>query len=1501
MRKVIRIFFKSLGVLAILVILLGISLYFAIQSPHFQTWLGQKVGNYISGELNNTVSIRSIDLEFFTTANLEGVYISDKNKDTLFEGDLLVDIKNLDYKQEKLSIRKITLRNATAKLINYKNDSTLNYQFLIDYFSSDSPTDTSAKQKWEVKLGDIFLENVNFVYKDERKNTAVTQNMNFNYLNFRRTYGKFSNLDFKGDTIYARISNFKTNEQCGFALNDLSTEAKVSSKELLLEKLIIKTPQTNIKGTINFLYDSWDDYSDFITKVKIKSVLEDSTHIAMPDIARFTSELNGLNASVILSGKINGYVSDLNLKDFKLKYGNHTRFNGNLSLSGLPDFSTSFLHFDAEEIATSYSDLVQIPNYPFSENKKLELPIELKRLGTISYKGKFDGFVTDFTTYGKFKTGLGHVATQLSIKIGKKNDDIAYHGKVQTSDFDIGTLFGISNFNNLSLNAEIKGKGTSLKSLDADVEGHVLNITYNNYSYKDIRLNGNIKEKIFNGLLTSKDPNADFDFNGNINFTNKVPQMDFISTVNRIDLKKLNFTTQDAVISTQILINLSGDNLNNLTGDINFDNTLYKNAAKDFKISTLDLKLDQATDAKKLVLNSNYFNLAVDGRFNMNNLGFAFEQVLNAYYPTFFAKNKTKTIYADEFKFKLTIKKFNIINELFLKDLMISPGSVIAGDFDASKNLMNVTLKSDSIKYGKIKFSNNVIESYSQNNKVNLVFKGSAIKLTDSLTLKNYFMYLVSKDLDTKYNFEWDNKASPKNAGRLNGKINFANHMATLNFEKFFISPSDSSTWTLVSTNPTVVDTGGNILINPLLFVNKTQSIGVAGSLTDRPNDSLVINTSSVVLEQFNPILRAIKLKLEGLLDGRLTIHDPKVFAFSSDLNFSNLKINNNTLGQMVVKTDYNPTTKTIFTDGYTSLGLPTFDGEKMKNIAFKGYYYLDKKEESIDLDIKATPANLKLLNPMLEGILTIDHALVSGEGKIHGTPDNIKIDGNFKLYNSEIKVDYTNVVYNITGLVEIMPDQIRFSDFLMSEKGLKAAPQGTMNGNIFHTNFSKMQIDYDVTYKNMLVLNTNDKHNSTFYGRVFATGNMGIYGFLNNLHMEVTAATNKNSKFVLPLDGPAEIAESDFIHFVKKDTLPKKANNTLTGFSLEMKVKATSDLMVQIVLDKASGDALNVQGDGDLDLNISSLGKFEMFGDYILTNGDYLFTLENVINKKFEIDAGSSISWSGDPVNADINVTTSYNQRASVAPLLNDTTGRYKGRFPVDCKLLITNKLFSPNINFAIEFPNIDATARARINNILSDEAELNRQVFSFLLFRSFVTPQIYNSSGGGVTAGSAAASTGSEMLSNRVSEFLNNYFGNLTGIRDLNLGLNYRPGNQNNSEAVDLALSKQFLNNKVTVDGNFGVNGNNATTTSNKNSSSLIGDVNIDYKLSDDGRYRVKGFNRSNDNTQQATTGGAYTQGVGFFYREEFETFNDLFKRYLKKIKKKDKSKDTKETAAQ
>lgn len=1489
LRKITRIFFKTLGLLILFLFLVGIGLYFGFQTYGFQTWLGKKASGYLSSELNSKVHVDAVNLEFFSKANLKGITILDKHQDTILHGDILINIRNFNYEKQRLLLQKITLRNITSKLIKYKSDTVFNYQFLIDYFDSGTK-DTTKKQGWDVKFGDVILDNVSFVYRKEKFVEPVTQNINFDDIWLKNTYGRITAFQLEGDTIHATIIHLKTSEQSGFVLNNLSTIASISEKRLVCREINLRTPKSYIRGNINFAYSGWDDYSDFIEKVKMDANLEDSTYVHFDDIAAFTSELNGLSKTVFLSGRVKGYVNDLSLKQFKLRYGQHTRFNGDLTLSGLPNISTSYLHFDAKEITTNYTDLTTIPEYPFHTKKKLSLPVEFKRLGTVSYRGKFDGFVTDFTTYGKFTTGLGNVSTQLSIKLGEKIEQMEYRGKLQTKDFDLGTLIGQNNLNALTLSSEIKGKGTTIKTLNASFEGLIYTIRYNGYTYKNIKLDGKIDDKLFEGLLVSKDPNADVDFNGTIDFKNKVPEMDFISTINNLNLSELKLLSNkdSGNLSSQVFINIDGDNLDNLSGQINFDNTIFRTKTKVFNLSSFNIEMDQGGANKKIKLTSAYLNAGISGTYQLSNLSPAFGALLYNYYPTFFKKPASTKKYTDSLVFKMRVKKFNAINELFLPDVMLSPETVVEGNFDAEHNKLNLQANSSKINYRSFSIKDFGMTLNENNNTVLAEISGKSFNISDSTFLDNLHVSVTSVDKESHYSIDWDNLKKPANKGEVKGQILFTNSGLTLVYDKLTTTVRDS-TWNLSSPNSLTIYKDGSIAVNSLDVVNNDQHIIVTGTLSEQKNDSLIITTKNVILEQFNSVLKLVKLKLNGTMDGNITLSNAnKNFVFRGDINLSNLKINDNPVGALVLETRYNAGQKKISLNGFTSLGLQDEFGNQVKNISFGGNYFLDRKEESLDINFSAKPANLKLLNPFLEGILTIKHAFVNGEGRIHGTPDNIKIDGKFKLFNSEMKVDYTNVTYNITGEIEVFPDQIRFSDLLMREKNSRTAPQGTVNGNIFHSNFSKMQLDYDITYRNMLVLNTTERENKTFYGKVYGSGNIGIYGFTNNLFMKIVDTTTKNSKFYLPLDGPAEIGENDFIHFVKRDTFKIKNKTDATGFNLEMLISATPEAQVQIILDKKTGDVLNVQGQGDLSMKVNTLGKFEMVGDYIITNGDYLFTLENVINKKFEIEAGSSISWSGNPMNAEINVITSYKQRASIAPLLNDNTDAYKGRFPIDCKLIITGKLFSPEVNFDIEFPNIDANTRARIDNVLSDELELNRQVFSFLLFRSFVTPQIY-SSAGGVTAGNAAASTGSELLSNRVSEFLNTYFGNLTGINDLQLGLNYRPGNQNNTEAVDLALSKQFLNNKISVDGNFGVN-NNQT----RRSSSVIGDVNIDYKLSADGKFKLRGFNRSNDNTQLALTGAQYTQGVGVFYREEFETFDELFKRYLKKMKKKSPEKN-------
>lgn len=1460
-----------------MLLVLSAALLIGIQTFAFQSWLGKRGASWLSSELGTTISIKRIELEFFKRANLHQVLILDQHSDTLFSGDILAEISGFDYKHQKLNLDKLVLHNSTAKLIHYKKTDSYNFDFLQRYFAS-SDTSATNTSPWNVNYGEFKLNNVHLLYRFERDSSSQVYGIDYDNVELTHLSGSVENFRIKNDSLLFQTKALSFAERSGFAVNNLSGQFIVHPQLIKADNLVLKTPGSYVHANIEFSTTDWDDYNHFLTGVNMSASLFDSSRVNFADIAYFAPELRGLNKELSLRGNVKGTVSDLRLQKFSFRSGKHTAFTGDIQLTGLPDINSTYLHFNAKSLSTSYKDLAEIPSYPFTENQLLVIPAILEPCGKIVFKGIFDGFLSDFTTYGSITTDIGNLYTDISIQLPDNNKDINYHGLIETKQFNLGKLMGQADFSNLSLSANVEGKGINIADIEAEISGKVNSISYNNYLYKDIQLNGSFVNQVFNGLLVSKDPNADFDFNGSISFKNNLPQMDFISTLNRLDLRALNFTNpQDSgVFSSQILITLSGDNINNLSGSINFDNTRYKTNTKTYKLSTFDIQAEQNTPDKKIRLNSEYFNTTVLGHYKVENLAPAFKQLLHAYFPAMVpAPGKIK--YSDDLDIYLRIKKFNVIHDLFLPDLMLSANTNLEGHFKAKENKLNVQVSSPLTNYTN-RLLKDLVVIVNQSDSLMLVeASGKALNITDSLQLENFNLQVKGRDTALFYSIDWDNLHAPKNKGELKGKIETSNSYLKIINQQLAVVMSDSI-WQQQQAASITIYTNGDMEFSPLTIAHNRQSVAISGRYSKRAEDNLQIGVNNIILEQFNGLLSLFSLNLKGLANGLVTVgHVGESTLFKGNLVLDKLYINENLIGELQVSTNYQSDENFLKLSGFSSLGVLDPEGNPYKNISFDGKYELEKKDENIDIAFSATPANIKLLNPFLEGILTIEKGFVNGKGRVHGNPDDIRIDGSFNLFNSEVKVDYTNVVYKLNGLIEIMPDQIRFSDIALIEKGFKGAPQGLINGNIFHRKFSNWQIDYDVTYKNMLVMNTTEKDNSLFYGKLYGTGRVGIYGYIDKLHMEIIDTTKQHSKFILPLDGPAEIDENDFVHFVKHDTIKDQPETSLSGFDLTMLLHATPDALAQIIIDNKSGDMLNVQGEGDLALSLNTLGKFEMVGDYKIKSGNYLFTLENIINKKFDIESGSSISWSGDPYNADINITTSYKQRASIAPLVNDPN--YNARTQVDCKLLIGNKLFSPDINFAIDFPNLDATTKSRISSVLSDETELNRQVFSFLLFRTFATPLIYNTSQGGVTAGGAAANTGSELLSNRVTEFLNTYVGALSGIKDLELGLNYRPGSGTTNESVDLALSKQFLDNRITVDGNFGVNQN----TSNGNS--LIGDVNVDYKITNDGRFRLKGFNRSNDNTQIATAGGPYTQGVGFFYRVEFNTLEELWRSFLGK----------------
>ena len=1485
--KITRILCKTVLFSILLIMIFCNVIYIALQTESFQTWAAQKLTAYLSKELETKVHIDRVKISLISNITLQGVFVSDKHQDTLVYGkNITVDVSRFNYKTHHLNLDEINLFDVKVKLLKYKNENDWNFQYLVDYFDSGTKTikDTTPSF-WKITYGDLKLHNVDFTYHLLRDTDKVAQNMNYNNIHVSNIYGTFSEFSFKGDTIFAQITDLNAKEQCGIQLKNLTTKAQISSTELRCDNIYLKTANSFVNGNLSFNYNQWEDYLDFIKKVYIKGNLKDSTSVNFKDIAYFAEELNGFHETLSLKGKVKGFVNDLNGSIMNVSYRNHTQFIGDMTITGLPEINKSYIHFDAKKLSTSKADLEKFPIPPFDNPTYLSLPSELTKLGVFSYKGKFDGFINDFAAYGIFKTDVGNIKTDLHVNNTSKSKIVEYEGSVVTNNFNLSKLFPNVKFvGPISLSTKIKGKGLTIDELDAVFDGLVQSASYNNYQYDNVKIDGAFKNKIFEGYVISKDTNANFDFNGSIDFNHKVPKMDFISTINNFDLEKTHFSIPqlNGKISSQILINLNGNSIDNLSGQINFDNTIYKNFEKTYKLSSFNLELNQANTSKSIELISNIANLKLSGKYNLSSLSGAFTQYLNGYFPTFI-KTNTRHIYSDKADLSVKIKNFTIVKELFLKELMISANTLVEASFDASINHLYLKTHSDLTEYLGIKFKQNNVVINSLTNGVNFTYNSKSINLSDSFAFKNPNLVFIANDKVTNFNLNWDNVLSPNNAGIISGKTVFEPTQATILFDKIKFIVEDSI-WQIVKSNPIVIDSSFAITINPLTFYNQNQLITIDGTLSKNNKEKLGVFIQNFKLAQLNPILKSAKLTLDGSLTGNTTIFGGfGKMLVSSDINFKDLKLNNKLIGYGEIKNEYNPEKEYLSINGFTAFA-KDLDGNLMKNIDFQGFYYPKKKEDNLDISFKAEPLDLSLLQPYLDGILNFKVGFLNGSGTITGTPDNPQINAKLKIFKCVMVVDFLNVLYSVNGTVDVFPKQINFENLEVRDK---MGNVGSVYGNIFHNNFKDMRIDFDINTNKLMVLNTTAANNPSYYGTAYASGNAGIYGFLEDIKMELNMKTNGGTYFYIPLDGPAEIGNNDFIKFVTKDTVKTIAKNTSSNFSLDFNLEATKDAEVQLIFDEKSGDIIKARGDGNLNMKIDSKGKFDMFGDYVLSSGDYLFTLEDFVTKKFEIQKGSSIKWNGNAYKANIDIVANYKQRASIKPLFpNDSTNNYNKRFPVDCKLYMKDKLTSPDITFGIDLPTIDETTRSAIKSLLNDENELNRQVFSLLLLRSFVTP-IALAGGGGISAGGAAAATGSEMLSNKMSNWLNGV------TKDIDIGVNYRPGSSLSNDELDLALSKQLFNNRLSIDGNFGVSNNaNKSTSTNNNINGLV-DVALEYKLSDAGKYRVKGFNRSNDNIQTATSGGPFTQGVGIFYREEYENLAELYRRYISKFKKKDKVK--------
>lgn len=1488
--------------------------FFILQIPYVQTTLTNRYLKSFSQVTGFPATVEETSLRWYDRLELDSVVIKDPEGNPMIAVDNLLvnfELSSL-FADKNVNIDGVDLKGADVRLIRIKESDTtnnLNINIFIKRINEMSAGGSKGPSSAKLNIGEIELENSKFTY-NEADRDSIKNGFDYRHFHLAVDDGDILNFQVIGDTIQFKLNTLQIEEQRSkLAIKDLRTYFRISQSSMEFLDLHLTAGKSFVSDTIIFKYNSQEDLSDFNTKVNIFAKLK-STVLNPEELNLFSYGLPPIPQPVILNGTIKGKVSKFSFHDMNLVTGN-TDLHGRVDMDGLPNIQETFIDLKIKKSLVDQNDI----RFILPENI-FEL---LSPLGKVKMEGEFTGFINDFVAKCNLDSKLGKINSDLNLKItGKNAAQSTFAGNLALFGFHLGNyLQDTVNFQHITLNGNVKGKGLTAATTDFNLTGKVESFGFRHYQYTGITTNARFARQLFNGQLTVADPNLSLNADGFIDFRKGKEIVRVNARLDTAVVNQLGFIKDPLIVRSHIEINTNGLELDSLVGSVVMHNTRIDYKDKNLRLDSVKIYSAIQHNEHLLQLKSSILNARASGNFKYkiiarDLLTLVKEVGLNlkndkkkraAHY-------EKKTFEPDFYYAKLDLEVNDVmpVAELLNDHLFISSDTEIHAELvHGPLTGLVVSGKSDTVIYRKKIFSGNTL-SFSgamarDSGIVESVLKVQSANqfFTKPVRTKNLFAQAawVDDHIDFTMNADQDGNS---NILRLHTEFDFLEDSIKIKILPTQLRIFDEE-WS-ISTENYVLLKQKEWSIHHLRIHRGKESVMLEGFISEDANRALNLNIDSLDIDILNSVItEKIRGDLNAVVQARDLYHSPFI---QNKITVDSLTVDNFLVGNLNGTNIWNRD-KQQFDINFMleRLGKQT--------VLMEGYYNPAQKSP-LFVNARLKNTNIKIIEPFMEGIFSQMDGELTGNYTISGTFLQPYIEGNGKIEGGKLMIDYLKTKYNFSGSLGFTPTQITFKDFSLTDAFNHKAE---LDGFLRHKNYSDFRINVDAAFENFQLLNTAPKDNSLFYGQAYGTGDLNILGSLRNMKISATARSEKNTRIFIPLNKTTETstAKKDFITFVKfTDTLRvdvKKAKSKMkeepSGITMDMNLDITPDAYTEIIIDIKSGDIIRGYGRGNLKLELDTKGDFSMIGDYEFERGNYNFTLYDIINKEFTINKGSRISWYGDPFTAVLNLTASYKQLVSFAPIVTSTTDpavlsspQLRRKYTAEVLLKLEGAMMLPQISFdivATDLPNnipIEGKAPVPLNQEFKafrakiDEQELKRQVFSLIILRRF-SPQDAFATGGSLY------SSVSELLSNQLSYWLSQV--------DQNLEINFDLGNfdQEAFNTFQLRLSYSFLGGRlrVTRDGTF----NNQYVRSDV--ANMLGDWTVDYLLTPDGKFKVKMFNRTNvnqlTNSASLTSQTAITTGFSLLVTENFNSWRDLLtsarerrRRELEKQKKTQQQED-------
>ena len=1381
-------------------------------------------------------------------------------------GEFTLNVEDIDLKNNLINLDKLLL-----------HDTFFSMHQMAGYPPEKTKTDTvksNAVNPWRIIVGEVDLSDNSFQLHDFDKPFLKGQ-FDVNHLWITNLNAEANDLEWSGSNMRGELEKLAFKDRSGFLIESFATSFALSDTAVQISNFKFASPYSKIDFNGQAKFTSLKTISDSYPDTFVKLALEKSV-IGLKDVHFFyPALLDNLpltipsSATVAIDTEIEGYLKNLAIDHLTISTLSKTHLDaqGNIQLKRVSD---PYMTIKLRKFYTTKIDIASIVPDTL-------IPTSLALPEWLNITADIKGTINSPTLASIVTSNLGRIDLAGELARNQNTGKSKYKAAVKLKEFQAGKLLKQeATMGAVTLTASAAGSGLTMEEMNTNIKLQIYSFLYQDYLYKDFTLDGKMQKYFFSGEAHLKDENLDLNLKGDLDYNETVPKYNFTFELTNADFKALHLSERPLKARGTLDVNLATSDFKVINGNFGIRKFAIFNGKDMYAVDSLLFASIDQEGQSEISIRSDILDGNFEGMINLYSL----HEVIRRHFNNYFSLQDTafdKPAQPQDFKFDLTIKNTDLLTEIIIPELdPFIPGE-IKGSFDSKAKKMDLAIDLAKIRYSgigtdsimfnitsnaqrldytlgvrKILMDTLRIEALKLNGSVANDSIRTKLTILDSLQKDKYVLGGVFHSLEKVFQFK------------------FLPDEVIMNYAPWTTPPDNSLQFT-----------SKGIQAHNFSITNINEMIGLKTS-----NDA--DSTVSIVFKDLN-LQNITKLvegttPIDGLANGDYNMMVSKKAAFNSTLRIDKLKLLDHQWGDLSLAL------------GQTSGGPLNIDLRlESDNTSLKaaGYYSSNLQSPEINFTAEILKFDLSSIEPLAMGQLKNTKGNLKGEVKITGSAKQPDIEGELKFINASFTPSMVNSKFTLEDeTITIQNDEIILSDFEIKDSDNNVA---RLDGKIVSKAFQDFNLNLGLSATNFRILNSTSKDNELFYGKVSVSTKAKITGSVNQpvIDMNINLSDDSDFTYVVPQSEKGVLDQKGIVVFVDRDAKndPFLTNinprdtikSAFRGIDLSANIELNDKETFNIIIDPATGDKLSVKGNSTLTLDIDPTGDMVLSGRYEISEGSYDLSFYKIVKRKFLIEKGSTIIWAGSPVDATLNLRAIFEVETSpielIAAQTEDTEqlNTYKQRLPFLVYLQIKGELLTPEISFLLDMPEdkrnaLGGVVYAKIRDINTRESELNKQVFALLVLKRFISENPLDNQAGSDVEGTARRS-----VSKLLTEQLNRLSENVKGVElsfDVKSYEDYSTGSGEGQTQLQLGLSKSLLDDRliVKVAGNFEVEGE-----SQNSASDYIGDLALEYKLTEDGRFRITGFRKTNFDM---ISGELIETGVGLIYIKDYNTLRELFK---------------------